>query len=318
MKLFRFTFLILFLGLAASVRADLVDGIVAVVNRDIVTRQEVKDLAAPAIDSLQRQYTSDSPAYEEQVTGALTNSLEILIERELIMRYFDTAGYKLPESAVDELVDDRIRDQFGGDRVTMMKTLQAQGITLEQFRDQVRERYIETALRQKMVSQASVVSPYQIQKYYEAHQADYHVEDEVKLRMIVLNKSDASDTNTLAQAQEILAKIHAGASFTNMAMVYSQGSEKNYGGEMGWLERSALRTELVDAAFALKPGEVSNVIDTPDSCYILQVEDKHAAHVRPIGEVRDDIEKTLLAQQHDQLERNWIESLRRKTFVRYF
>jgi peptidyl-prolyl cis-trans isomerase SurA len=318
MKLSRFTFAVLFLCFAASSRADLVDGIVAVVSRNIVTRQEVRDFAAPALDSLQRQYPEDSPELQQQATDVLTNSLELLVERQLILHYFDTAGYRLPESAVDELVNDRIRDEFGGDRVTMMKTLQAQGLTLEQFREQVRDQYIETELRREKVSQALIVSPYQIEKYYEAHQADYKVEDEVKLRMIVLNKSGSNDTNTPALAQEILEKIRSGSSFTNMAMVYSQGSQKNNGGEMGWLERSALRKELADAAFALKPGEVSNVIETPDTCYILLVEDKHPAHVRPINEVRNDIEKTLLARQHDQLERQWIDSLRQKTFIRYF
>lgn len=318
MKFFRFTFAILILCSAAPVRADLVDGIVSVVNRGIVTRQEVRDFAEPALDSLQRQYTEDSPELRQKVTDTLTNSLELLVERQLILHYFDTAGYRLPESAVDELVDDRIRDQFGGDRVTMMKTLQAQGMTFEQFRQQVRDRYIETGLRQKNVSQEIIVSPYQIEMYYDAHPDDYKVEDEVKLRMIVLNKSGDDDTNTPALAREILGKIRAGAAFTNMAMVYSQGSQKNSGGDMGWLERSMLRKELADDAFALKTNAVSDVVETPDSCYILLVEDKHAAHVRAIGEVRDDIEKTLLAQQHDRLEKKWIESLRRKTFIRYF
>ncbi|HZF00480.1 MAG TPA: peptidyl-prolyl cis-trans isomerase [Methylomirabilota bacterium] len=316
MKFFQFIFLILTLCSAVSSRAEMIDGIVAVVNDAVITRQQVQDIATPAIDSLRRQYPADSVEFQQKINDALTNSLELLIERQLILHYFDTAGYRLPDSAVDDLVQERVRERFGN-RVTLMKTLQAEGMTFEQFREDVRDQYIESALRNKNVSQEIVVSPYQIERYFSAHQDDYKVEDEIKVRMIVLNKS-ADDTNTLALAQEIQEKIKTGASFAEMASVHSQGSQKNHGGDMGWLERSMLRKELADAAFALKSGEASDVIETPDACYLLLVEEKRPAHVRPINEVRDDIEKTLRARQHDFLQKKWIESLKQKTFIRIF
>ena len=103
-----------------------------------------------------------------------------------------------------------------------------------------------------------------------------------------------------------------------MATVYSQGSQQHQGGDWGWVQRSVLRKELADAAFALKPGQVSDVIDTPDTCYLMLVEDKTPAHVKPLNEVRDDIEKTLRTQEQAQLEKHWIEGLKKKTFIRYF
>ena len=59
-----------------------------------------------------------------------------------------------------------------------------------------------------------------------------------------------------------------------MASVYSQGSQHNQGGDWGWVERSVFRKELADVAFTLKPGQVSDVIDTPQACYLMLVE-KH-------------------------------------------
>ena len=60
------------------------------------------------------------------------------------------------------------------------------------------------------------------------------------------------------------------------------------------------------------------MIDTPDFCYLIKVEDKHAAHIKPLTEIRDDIEKTLRTEEQARLEKQWIESLKKKTFVRYF
>jgi parvulin-like peptidyl-prolyl isomerase len=171
-------------------------------------------------------------------------------------------------------------------------------------------------MRRKNVTQEVVVSPYKIENYYLAHQDDFKIEDEIKLHMIVLNKSSPGDTNTLKLAKEILTKIKEGATFEEMAGVYSQGSQQHQNGDWGWVERSVLRPELAAAAAGIKTGQISDVIETPESDYIMLVDDKRPAHVKPLGEVRDDIEKNLRAQQQSQLERQWIEQLKKKAFIR--
>ncbi len=79
-----------------------------------------------------------------------------------------------------------------------------------------------------------------------------------------------------------------------------------------------LRKVPANAAFALKPGQVSDVIDTPESVYLMLVEQTRPAHVKPLGEVQDEIEKNLRTQEQSRLERQWIDGLKKKTFIRYF
>jgi parvulin-like peptidyl-prolyl isomerase len=246
------------------------------------------------------------------------------MERQLILRDFDVEGYHLPDTVVDELVQDNIRERFG-DRITLMKTLQAQGQTFEKYRQQVRDQYIISALRAKNMSPDKIIiSPYKVETYYLAHQDDFKVEDEIKLRMIVLNKTSADDTNTLDLANEILAKIKEGATFSEMATIHSQGSQRSQGGDWGWIERSKLRKELAEAALPLKPGQISDVIETPGTgetpgaYYIMLVEDKHPAHVKPLKDVRDEVEVTLRTQLQKQLSQQWIAQLKKKTFIRLF
>jgi peptidyl-prolyl cis-trans isomerase SurA len=317
MKIFRF---ILIASIFAPIfsRADVLDGVKAVVSDRAITYAEVEDFTRPAQEALRHEYAAQPDVFEQKYNAALNDSLEQLVERQLILHEYDTGSYTpLPDRFVDQLVQDRIRERFG-DRVTLVKTLQAQGVTMEQFRKQVRDQYVESAMRNQNVQREIIISPFKVENYFQAHQSDFKVEEQIKLRMIVLNKSDADDTNTLKLAHEIAAKIKDGATFSEMASVYSQGSQQHQGGDWGWVERSVLRPELADVAFKLPPGQTSDVIDTPDACYLMFVEDKKAAHVRPLADVRDEIEKTLRAQLQARLEKQWIDGLRKKTYVQYF
>jgi parvulin-like peptidyl-prolyl isomerase len=305
------------LGLTLPLRAELADGVKAVVNDTVITYAQVDELTAPAADALRRQYAGQPDVFQQKLAAALNDSLELLVERQLILHEFDSKYNKLPDSLMDQIVNDRVRERFG-DRVTLMKSLQAEGMTYEQFRKNVRDQYIESALRAKNISQAIIISPYKIESYYLAHQDDFKVEDEIKLRMIVLNKNNGDETNTLSLAREIQSKIKEGASFEEMASVYSQGSQQHQGGDWGWVERSVLRQELRDAAFALKTGQVSDPVETPDACYLMLVEQARPAHVKPLGEVRGEIEKTLKTQEQARIEKEWVDGLKKKNFIRYF
>ena len=168
MKLFRFIPVLAVTMCAPLIsHAEVADGVKAVVAERIITFGEVEELTRTAADALRRQYSGQPDVFQAKLNEALNDSLEFLVERSLILHSFESDGYKLPESYIDNLVQDRIRDKFG-DRVTLMKSLQQQGMTFEQWRKQVREQYIETAMRNQNVQREVVVSPFRIQNYYES------------------------------------------------------------------------------------------------------------------------------------------------------
>ena len=237
MKFFR---LILFCSVAfglaprAGAEPNLADGVKAVVNDTVITYSQVQDSVAPEMQALQLQYASQPDLLRQKAGDLLRDGLEQLVERELILRNFDVQGYHLPDSVVDQLVADRIRDRYQN-RITLMKTLQKEGMTYDQFRSQVREQYIVSALRSKNVAQEIVISPYKVETYYLQHTNDYKLEDEVNLRMISLKKSGSDDTNTAALAHEVVLKIKEGASFQEMAASLAGDSSQRQGDAMCYI-----------------------------------------------------------------------------------
>jgi len=296
--------------------AELANAIKAIVNDAVITYQEVETLNQQTEDLVIRKYRSSPSKLEQEINKMQTENLDKLVEQQLILHEFKTAGYSLPESVLDDLVQETIKNDFG-DRATLTKTLEARGISYEKFRQQIKERFIVSQLRMKNVSSEIIISPHKIESYYEAHKEDFKEEDRIKLRRIILEKSaDPNGPNAKKLGEEIVTRIREGANFTQLAAIYSQDKRDNHDGV--WYDRSALRTELADAAFALKAGQCSDAIDAGTEVYVLLADEVSTAHYKTLTEVRDYIEKSLLTEERNRLEKQWIDKLKKKTFVQYF
>jgi parvulin-like peptidyl-prolyl isomerase len=272
---------------------------------------------ASDLDFLDRRYGQQPDVFAQKERELRARAVEELVERQLILNEFKTGGYNLPESYIEDQIAKDIRNY--GNRLTLTKTLQAQGLTFENYRQRIRERVILSAMTDHFIPRDPIISPFKMEMYYKEHTDKFKLEDQVKLRMIVITNHTAdAGFSPKELAQEILAKLNEGAPFSEMAKIYSQGSQSVEGGDWGWVERSVLRPDLAEVAFALKPGERSKVVEKSDGCYIMLVEDAKVAHTKPISEVRSEIESALKAEEINRLHKKWIEKLKAKSFVQYF
>ncbi len=310
---------VLALGSTRAPAAELLDGVVAIVNDRVITWSEVRGLVDPIVPQLHREFTGEE--LTRRVRQLQKEALDSLIDRALIVHEFKSKGYSFPDNMIEQQITEEIERSFAGDRAAFIKTLQAQNVTLSQYREQVRDRTIVQAMRSRKAQQAAVVSPYKIEKIYREKVEDFKVEDQVKLRMIFIKKSPnaaGEDDPRRLLGQEIIAKLKAGTSFADLAKQYSDGREGKAGGDWGWIGRNVIRKELDEVAFQLKGGEHSNLIETAEGFYILQVDEFKAAHNRSLSEARDEIEKMLLQEQRTKVQEEWLKELRAKSFIRYF
>src|SRR5438876_6319078 len=167
-----FAFLLSLLCRAAlAAESQVVDGIAAVVNTDVITYSQVRAVSGPRERLLQSQFKGEELA--KQIQAARAAALKDLIDRQLIVQSFNKEKFELPEHFVDQRVDDIIRENFGGDRQTFIKTLQAQNYSLTEFKKQEKERIIVQAMRSKNVKLATVIPPAKITEYYAKHRTEF-------------------------------------------------------------------------------------------------------------------------------------------------
>src|SRR5262249_47189947 len=118
------------------------------------------------------------------------------------------------------------------------------------------------ALVQKNISQEIIISPHKVEAYYLGHKDEFKVEDEVKLRMIVLNQSsDPAAPSSEKLVEEITTKLKQGATFDEMEKIYSQETARNEGGR--WNKKNKLPLALAELAFPLDPEKSRGVLSRP-------------------------------------------------------
>ena len=309
-------------GNALPQRSDVVDGIAAIVNSDVVTISQVRELVGARERSLRDLYRGAE--LEQKVEEMRISAIKDLIDRQLILQEFkklQEKGASIPEYVIDDRVQAIIRQEFGGDRAAFVRTLQAQGFTLTRFKEIERDKVIVQAMRQSKVENDFVISPTQIQAYYDKNKTAYATPEQVKLRMIVIREGSSGDVPEVGSkkdlAEEIRQKVASGAEFDRMAQMYSEDeTTQQAGGDWGWIERNTLNEELTNIAFSLRAGEVSPVINIENTYYILKVEARKNASIKPITDVRDEIEKNLIQQERTKAQQRWLETLRQKAYIK--
>jgi parvulin-like peptidyl-prolyl isomerase len=217
-------------------------------------------------------------------------------------------------------VHDIIREDFGGDRNSFIKTLEAQNYSLGEFKEKEMERIIVQAMRSHNVKTQMIASPTKIEDYYRKHHDEFTAKEEIKLRMIMI--SGQKDTgNAQAQkalAEEVLGKLASGGEFEQVAQLYSEDSTKENGGDWGWIGHNTLAGPLEKFAFNMPVGRISSIIDYAGNYYILKVEDKRGGTTKSLAQAHDDIERKLIQEEAEQIQERWIATLREKAYIRTF
>ncbi len=325
MKRFCLFAIILVSAIFRGTGADpvLLNGIAAIVNDKIITKEDVESFKGLELNALLQQRARSgaramAPEWGQRELEIKQRGLEELIDRELILSEFRQKGYNLPETLIQDLVKERIRKEFG-DRRALLKELQEQGRSTEEFRRRIREDLVISQMNFFNVREKIVISPKKIEAYYKTNETKFKLLDQVRLRMILINPKSRGLEPARKLAAEIVTKVRAGAKFADLARENSDDAFRTRGGDRGWMEdkEENLRKELRAIAFKLNAGQVSDPVELEGAIFVLAVEEKRAAGLMPLNDVRNEIEGTLRAEEQQRIRMGWIKRLREKSFVRY-
>jgi peptidyl-prolyl cis-trans isomerase SurA len=304
---------------SAPIGARFANGIVAIVEERIITVGDVQRAVQPLLPQIRSESRSEAEFRQklEEIEDTLIQDLadEVLIIKD----FYSEENRRIPPYFVDNAINERLIKEFDNDRGRFHAYLRAIGKNAREYRGIVEEEMIVGWMRQEMRKSESIVSPVKIEAFYETNKDRFYQGDGVHLRLIQLAKvTDESDSVLMQTANNIIKQLEEGADFAKLAEQHSQNSTRKKGGDMGWQDRSDLQENLAESAFLLEEGEFSQPIKVGEDIFILLVEEKRSAGIRPISAVRPQIERHLLSQMAKKAEENWLQRLRRNAYIRYF
>ena len=300
---------------AVAAESQVLNGIAAVVNEDVVTYSEMRELTGALESSLRANFSGNVLA--DRIKEVRLRAVNDLIDRQLILQEFKKMKGTIPPHAIDDRVNAIIREEFGGDKSAFLRTIAAQGLTMDRIRKMEEEKITVQAMRSREVKNEPLIAPGAVESYYRQHLQEWTTNDQVKLSMIKI--APASDPeNKRKMIQEIREKLIRGADFKDLAKIYSEDSTQDKGGDWGWIKHGDLNPEMEQVVFHLPTGKISDIIEVNQTYYIMLVEQKKGGVAKPLKELRHEIEARLLQIERQKDQQEWLQRLRKKAFVKIY
>jgi len=260
---------------AQAQRVDLVDRIVAVVNKEVITASELQERVGFAERELSRQGTPlpDRRLLERQV-------LERLILDKAQLQLAAEGSIRIDNLQLDRAIE-RIAENNNLTLTAFRQAIERDGVQFDRFREEVRRQIVLQRLREREVDERIEVSETEIDLYLEENKSAGAERAEYNVAHIVVRLPEQASPERIAQARSRAEKARdearAGGDFARLAASYSDSADALQGGLMGW--RAAERLpELYSAALqTMKPGEVSDVLRSPGGFHLLRLLDRRGA-----------------------------------------
>ncbi|HSN19983.1 MAG TPA: peptidylprolyl isomerase, partial [Usitatibacter sp.] len=285
-----------------------VDRIVAVVNDDVITQNELAERVALVTRQLQRQGATLPPA------DALARQiLERMINDRIQLQLAKDEGIRVDDLTLDRTIE-RIAQENHLSMPDFRKALERDGINYARFRDDIRNEILVARLREKDVDNNVVVTDAEVETELAREKREAGADAEYELSHILVSVPPQATAEQIEarrrRALEALAALRGGANFAQVAAQYSDAPDALQGGSLGWRPAGRLPTLFLEVLQRMKPGDVSDLLRSPNGFHIVKLVEKRTkaaaggveqTHVRHIllrareglseAEARDRLEK---------------------------
>lgn len=295
---FRLSLLLVVLGLSAAVmplataqstsatpatsaarRAPptLVDSIVAVVNTDVITRQELNERVR-MVEARMKQQGAAIPArnlLEKQL-------LERMIVDRAQLQLASESGIRIDDSILDRTMA-RLAEQNKLTLPQFRKQIEAEGMSYTQFRDEIRDEMTMQRIREREVDNKLQITESEVDNFIAAEKIAPKLQPEFDIAQILVRIPENASAEQIAarraRAEDVARQLHGGADFAKLAASYSDSIDALKGGDLGWRTADRLPQLFLDTVASLKQGETSDVIKSPNGFHVLKLVGKRMPSV---------------------------------------
>jgi len=283
--------------------------VVARINGEAVTKADFEK----ALRNIEQN--AGGPVPPDQRDRVYRGVLDQLVGYKLLIQETKTRKLTVPDAELDKRIA-QIRGQFPNED-TFKQVLAQQGVSLETLRADTRNDMLVSSMLQAEVTPKVSVSAAQVDAFYKANPSQFQQPDRVRASHILIgfpqNADDAAKQKARTQAADVLKQVRAGKDFAGLAKQFSSdpGSAQQ-GGDLGFFQQGQMVPPFDKAAFSMKPGETSDLVETDFGVHIIRVADRQPARAIPHEEVRPQVLEYLEGQSRQEQTQKFVEGLKAK------
>lgn len=301
-----------------AVEAALVDRIVAVINEDVITLYDIETLLRPVVQNIKAQRLPperELQALTQVRAEMLNNLIDTKLTEQEVKRYNITITEEEIENYIRQLKQRRATtdEQFRG-------ILAEQGMTLEEYRKEVKLQLQRTKLVNREVRSKVVVTEAEIKSYYEKNKAKYGGGTQYHLWNLFVRLPAHASAENRAAAQnmldEAMAELRRGRPFQEIVRLTAERPSAVQGSDLGLFRIEELTPRLRDAVRELKAGQYSPILETDFGFQIVFVEEIKQTASRPLAQVETEIQDIIFRERVDNRFVSWLSDLRKRSHIK--
>ncbi len=296
---------------SAEIKPENYPEVVAVINGTEISRDQfVKMLNNVKMNVEMRGQLLTEDRLKELAPRVLDN----MINTELLEKEAKAGNVVVDEEKVRESVE-KIKKQHGSEEA-FNKFISSRDLEVGEMEGDIRRGILINTFFEEQVFSAIKISDKKVKEHYKENKVRYSTPEQVKARHILIKLPDSAEKEVVKEAEkrldEIAQKYRDGETFEDLAKQYSEGPSAERGGDLGFFRRGAMVQSFEEAAFSLKPGEVSDPVRTQFGLHLIKVEEKKKASVASLEEVKPQIILSLESGQKRELANKYIAKIREK------
>jgi len=325
-KRFLYIILITFLQITHSsvAQSEIIDSSIAVVNEDVITLSDVNKIG----EAIFRQIREEAPPEqrEEALRQAQKKIITQLIENKLLTQQATALNISVAEAEIDR-AQKQVLQRNGFTEEDFKTELKNTGLSQAQYRETLREQILRNKLINYEVRSKVVIPDEEIQRYFEQQYSKETGAESYYLLQLGVSWTDTIQTSGLLAAKKDARKrveaarnlAKKGQDFKELARKYSNLPSAADGGDLGIFEKNEMAVYMQDAVTALQPGEISPVIERPNSYMFFKIlsngQEKEGGKIILDKNIKEEIRNKLYKQEAEERYKKWLEKIRNEAYI---
>lgn len=297
---------------AVSSASVLMDRVVAIVNKEVITWSELYRLmetdASSQVKALNEEgrkkvFKDNEAAY-----------LETLINIRLQLQEAAATGVGVSSEEVAEAIEN-IKRKYGMSDAAFRDSLKKEGYDFDEYKRRLREQIILSKITNHAVGSKIVVSDDDVHQYMKDNRGNIDTAGSYRISQILFKRAEGAANGAKAEekAAAVIQRLKNGERFSDLAREYSEDPSARAGGELGIIKKEYLSDEFIEVLAAMKPHEVSSPFWTDKGLHIIKLEEKLEHEDKNVA--LEQTRKMLKNKTYDEKYNTWIKELREKAFI---